>query len=259
MRGMKITRAVVPSLFTVLNMFCGFLSMIQSSEGRFDVAAWFIVLATVFDTLDGLMARITRSSSQFGVEIDSLSDVVSFGAAPAFLVYRLMLYQIGGIGLFISSLLLIMGGIRLARFNVQLVGFDKDHFAGLPIPASALTVVSLVLTYRDDSGVLVPWAAAVLPYLVVGVSLLMVSKVQYDTLPKPSLKEFRKHPVKVVSTLGAALILIFTRGEAFFWLCVVFVVFGVIRSLYRQIRKMTGQVGPKEAEEDVEEATSYDI
>ena len=79
---MKITRAVVPSLFTVLNMFCGFLSIVNSSEGQFDVAAWFIILGGVFDSLDGVMARITKSSSEFGVEFDSLSDVVTFGAAP---------------------------------------------------------------------------------------------------------------------------------------------------------------------------------
>ena len=83
---MKITRAVVPSLFTVLNMFCGFLSIVNSGEGQFDVAAWFIILGGVFDSLDGVMARITKSSSEFGVEFDSLSDVVTFGAAPAFLV-----------------------------------------------------------------------------------------------------------------------------------------------------------------------------
>ena len=83
---MKITRAVVPSLFTVLNMFCGFISVINSSRGDYLSASWFIILAAGFDALDGVMARITKSSSEFGVQIDSLSDVISFGAAPAFLV-----------------------------------------------------------------------------------------------------------------------------------------------------------------------------
>ena len=86
---MKITRAVVPSLFTVLNMFCGFLSIVNSGEGQYDVAAWFIILGGIFDSLDGVMARITRSSSEFGVEFDSLSDVVTFGVAPAFLVVKM--------------------------------------------------------------------------------------------------------------------------------------------------------------------------
>ncbi len=85
----RITRAVVPTLFTVLNMFSGFLSIVHSSEGKFIEACWFIILAGLFDSLDGVMARLTKSSSKFGVEIDSLSDVVSFGAAPAFLTLGL--------------------------------------------------------------------------------------------------------------------------------------------------------------------------
>lgn len=128
---MKITRAVVPSLFTVLNMFCGFMSVIHASKGDMIPASWFIILAAGFDALDGVMARITKSSSAFGVEIDSLSDVVSFGVAPAFLVYKFSLFQLEGVGIFVSSLLMIFAGLRLARFNVQLVGFDKDHFVGL--------------------------------------------------------------------------------------------------------------------------------
>ena len=96
---MKITRAVVPSLFTVLNIFCGFSAVVQTAAGAYHQAAWFIILAAVFDTLDGVMARITKSSSSFGVEFDSLSDVVSFGLAPSFLVYQSLLFRDGGLGL----------------------------------------------------------------------------------------------------------------------------------------------------------------
>ena len=96
---MRITRAVVPSLFTVLNMFCGFMSIIHASRGEFIPASWFIMLAAGFDSLDGVMARITKSSSEFGVEIDSLSDVISFGAAPAFLAYQIHLSSLNGIGI----------------------------------------------------------------------------------------------------------------------------------------------------------------
>ena len=127
---MKITRAVVPSLFTTLNVFCGFLSIVSTHHGQITNAAIFIILAAVFDTLDGMMARITRSSSQFGVELDSLADVVSFGAAPSFMIYRAELSAWANWGLLISALPLIFGAIRLARFNVQLVGFDKEYFNG---------------------------------------------------------------------------------------------------------------------------------
>ncbi|HTY10988.1 MAG TPA: CDP-diacylglycerol--serine O-phosphatidyltransferase [Bacteroidota bacterium] len=256
---MKITRAVVPSLFTVLNMFCGFLSIVNSSEGQFDVAAWFIILGGVFDSLDGVMARITKSSSEFGVEFDSLSDVVTFGAAPAFLVYKLHLYQLEGIGLIISSLLVIFGGIRLARFNVQLVGFDKDYFTGLPIPASAITIVAFVLSFRDEVFGLRGLAADILAPMVVVVSLLMVSKIKYDPIPKFSKKDFKKHPIRVISFAAAGLILLFTRGKALFYIFVVFLLFGIIRYAYVALRRMMGYVDATAEEERAEEATSYDI
>ena len=118
---MKITRAVVPSLFTVLNIFSGFMSLIASTSNDFTMAAWFIILGAIFDSLDGIMARITRSSSAFGVEFDSLSDVVTFGAAPSLLIYQVYLHTLGGIGVLVSSMPMIFGGIRLARFNIQLV------------------------------------------------------------------------------------------------------------------------------------------
>ncbi|MBI4534886.1 MAG: CDP-diacylglycerol--serine O-phosphatidyltransferase, partial [Ignavibacteriae bacterium] len=188
---MKITRAVVPSLFTVLNMFCGFLSIIHASREEFASAAWFVILAAGFDSLDGVMARITKSSSEFGVQIDSLSDVVSFGAAPSFIVYQIHLHQMGGLGILLSSLLMVFGGLRLARFNTQLVGFDKDHFVGLPIPASAITISALILNYWNPLGGLNPSAAELLPWVVVILSLLMVSKVKYDTLPKISGRAIR--------------------------------------------------------------------
>ena len=256
---MKITRAVVPSLFTVLNMFCGFLSIVNSSEGQFDVAAWFIILGGIFDALDGVMARITKSSSEFGVEFDSLSDVVTFGAAPAFLVYRLHLYQLEGIGLIISSLLVIFGGIRLARFNVQLVGFEKEYFTGLPIPASAITIVAFVLSFRDEVFGLRGIAADILAPMVVVVSLLMVSKVKYDTMPKFSKREFKKHPIRIISFVVAGLVLIFSRGRALFYLFVVFLLFGIFRYMYFALRKLLGFVDAKVEEEQAEEATSYDI
>ncbi|MFA6470035.1 MAG: CDP-diacylglycerol--serine O-phosphatidyltransferase [Bacteroidota bacterium] len=253
---MRITRAVVPTLFTVLNMFCGFLSIVQTSEGHFTEASYFILMAGLFDALDGMMARLTKSSSQFGVEIDSLSDVVSFGAAPAFLVYKLHLYQYQEWGLIISSLLLIMGGIRLARFNVQLVGFDKDYFVGLPIPSSAFAIVSFVLTFMDETNHLEPFAASMLAPLSVVVSLIMVSKVKYDTLPKLSAKGLQKHPVKGISLFFCLLLIIFTKGSALFYLFAAFILFGLLRYIVQAVIR-PAQKDEKEVEQ--EEAPSYDV
>jgi len=237
-------------------MFCGLLSIVQSSEGHFVEASYFIILAGAFDALDGLMARLTKSSSQFGVEIDSLSDVVSFGAAPAFLVYKIQLYQMNEWGLIISSLLMIMGGIRLARFNVQLVGFDKNYFVGLPIPSSALAIVSYILTFTIDGNRLEGLAATMLAPLSIVMSLIMVSKIKYDTLPKFSAKEIRKHPVKSISFFFSIFLIAITKGQALFYLFAAFVLFGILRYLYYSVVKSAH----KEIKEiGAEEAPNYDI
>jgi CDP-diacylglycerol--serine O-phosphatidyltransferase len=254
---MKITRAVVPSLFTVLNMFCGFLSVIHSSQGEFASAAWFIILAAGFDAFDGIMARITKSSSEFGVQIDSLSDVVSFGAAPAFLAYRLSLFSLGSMGVLLSSLVMIFGGLRLARFNVQLTGFDKEFFLGLPIPASAITVASFTLNYMMPDGGLHPSAAALLPYMMVGLSLLMVSKVRYDTLPRVSRRAIRKEPWKFVFAVLAVVVVVVTGGSAVFPLLLLFIALGLIRWLVTALRHWPPG-SAKYEEEQSAEPTSID-
>lgn len=250
---MMLTRAVVPTLFTVLNMFCGFLSIVQTSEGRFVDACYFILLAGVFDSLDGVMARLTKSSSEFGVEIDSLSDIVSFGVAPAFLVYKLHLFHFETWGIIISSLIVILGGIRLARFNVQLVGFDKDFFTGLPIPASAIGIVSYVLTFNVDGNRLEGFSGSLLSVIVIASSLIMVSTIKYDTMPKFSKKEIQKHPIRSISFLFSILIVIFTKGQAIFYLFAAFVCFGLVRHIFNYSKRQ------EKIEPDIEEAPSYDI
>jgi CDP-diacylglycerol--serine O-phosphatidyltransferase len=249
---MKITRAVVPSLFTVLNMFCGFMSIIHASRGEYINASWFIVLAAGFDSLDGVMARITKSSSEFGVEIDSLSDAISFGAAPAFLVYRMSLYQLEGLGILLSSLLMIFGVLRLARFNVQLVGFDKDYFTGLPIPASAMTVAAFTVNYYSEASGLDPRAAFFLPYLSVVLGLLMVSKVKYDTLPKISRRALKKEPWKFVFAALAIIVVFVTAGSAIFPLLLLFIVLGLVRYVVTLIRHLTARPHAKYEDEEGE-------
>jgi CDP-diacylglycerol--serine O-phosphatidyltransferase len=254
---MKITRAVVPSLFTVLNMFCGFLSVIHSSEGDYVSASWFIILAAGFDAFDGIMARITKSSSEFGVQIDSLSDVVSFGAAPAFLAYKLSLFSLGSMGMLLGSLVMIFGGLRLARFNVQLSGFDKEFFLGLPIPASAITIASFTLSFGAPGIGLSPAAAALLPYMMVGLSLLMVSKVRYDTLPRISRRAIRKEPWKFLFAVLAVIVVVVTGGSAVFPLLLLFIALGIIRWLVTWLRRWTpGR--EKFEEEQSAEPTSID-
>jgi CDP-diacylglycerol--serine O-phosphatidyltransferase len=255
---MKVTRAVVPSLFTVLNMFCGFLSIIEASKGQFQSASWFIILAAGFDALDGIMARITRSSSEFGVEIDSLSDVISFGAAPAFLVYQAHLHLLGGFGILLSSLLMVFAGLRLARFNVQLVGFEKDHFSGLPTPVSAIATASFMLNFWSVTSGLQPVAAALLPWMCGGLALLMVSKVKYDTLPRFSRRAVRREPWKFVFLILAVIVVFVTGGSAILPLLGLFIALGILRWIGGTIRHLT-RGGRKLDEEDAVEPSKADL
>lgn len=254
---MKITRAVVPSLFTTLNIFCGFLSIINTSQGQIHTAAWFIILAAIFDSLDGVMARITRSSSQFGVELDSLADVVSFGAAPSFMVYQAHLSVLENWGIIIAAMPVVFGAIRLARFNVQLVGFDKDHFNGLPIPMQAITVCAYLLQYYGVSAGLTGWARGGLTMLVILLSLLMVSRVKYDTLPKFSKRQIEAHPWKVVGLLTGLLIIIFSKGTLLFLLLFLYVLFGIVRSLVLWLKKILTKT--EDESEEAGEFSSIDI
>lgn len=228
MKNIRITRSIIPNLFTTLNMFSGFVSIIYSNEHRFFDASVMIILATVFDALDGIMARLTKSSSEFGVELDSLSDLVSFGVAPAFLIYQINLYQYNIFGIIISSFLMIAGGLRLARFNVQLVGFDKPYFVGLPIPSSAITIASFILIYYNQQNGLGTWSVFVIPMVIV-LSLLMVSRIRYETIPKFSKKGLKERPYSAVFIFIALIIIAATKGRAIFYIFVLIIVIGILR------------------------------
>jgi CDP-diacylglycerol--serine O-phosphatidyltransferase len=183
------------------------------------------------------MARITRSSSQFGVELDSLADVVSFGAAPSFMVYQAHLYTLENWGIIIAALPVVFGAIRLARFNVQLVGFDKDYFNGLPIPMQAITICSFILQYYSTGNGLIGWTGNGLTIFVIILSLLMISRVKYDTLPKFSRRQLKAHPWKVVGLLVGILIIVFSKGTLLFLMLALYIVFGLVRAAVHRLKK----------------------
>lgn len=238
MNRLRITPSIVPNLFTSLNMFCGFFSIINASQGNFDYACWLIFVAALFDALDGAVARLTNSSSELGVELDSLSDIVSFGAAPSFLFYITYYYQFSTIGIILTSLPLIAGGFRLARFNVQLAGFEKKFFTGLPIPSSALTIVSFILAFYSE-GFTEFYANFIIPMTLV-LSYLMVSRIKYDTLPKFSLQSLKENPASYTIILIAVIATIFYQAEGIFYSFVFMIVFGIFRHIFhRQKHKKT--------------------
>jgi CDP-diacylglycerol---serine O-phosphatidyltransferase len=240
MNRIRITPSVIPNLFTAMNMFCGFLSIINASQGNYIYAGWLIVVASLFDALDGAMARLTNSSSELGVELDSLSDIVSFGAAPAFLIYAVFLFDYNSWGVILASLPMIAGGFRLARFNVQLVGFDKSYFKGLPIPASGITISALVLAFHQQGAGFPERIEIFIIPLILILSYLMVSTIKYDTLPKFNKRELKQKPQLIIfAVIIVALIPLTTPGRALFFIFVLIILFGIFRHLFNYFAKKT--------------------
>jgi CDP-diacylglycerol--serine O-phosphatidyltransferase len=228
----SFSKSVIANTVTSLNAFCGFLSLIQTSEGNFQLSAVFIIIAAIFDAFDGIVARLLGTSSRFGVELDSLSDVVSFGAAPAFLIYKAYAFQLGIAGILLSSLPLIFGALRLARFNLSVGDLNtKSDFSGLPIPVSAITIALLIFSFHKDGSLVFPYNYIAVP-LVVGLAALMVSKIRYNALPKMKDKNLKQKLV-FIAILSIALVLTFlTDGVIVFFIFLGMVLFGVFRALY---------------------------
>lgn len=235
MNKMKNSRSVIPNLFTTLNILCGFLALISTGDEKIIVACWLITLAGILDMFDGQVARLMKSVSNFGTEFDSLADVISFGVAPSVLLHKAFFYNMGLIGIMISFIPLMCGGIRLARFNVVFGGKEKKNFVGLPIPLAAISIVSFIIFnfhFWDElhlSRFLIP--------LVLLVSLLMVSKVKYYVFPKVSFKSNKKNSVIfLLIVTGTLIILTLFPQESFFPFAMVYVLWGVVRYSFKFIK-----------------------
>jgi len=231
---MKRSRRVIPNLFTTMNIFFGFLAIISASDGNFVTASWFIIIAAIFDLFDGQVARLTKSASSFGVEFDSLADVISFGLAPAFLIQCVYLKSFGLLGTVISFLPLVCGGIRLAKFNINFGGKEKTGFIGLPIPFAAVSIVSFVIFnyYFWDEIFL---ERIVIPQIVL-VSILMLSKVEYYVLPKFSFRQGRKHSIGLIIVIVSTLIVSLFPQATFYPFVIAYILWGIIRFLYKILR-----------------------
>ncbi|MGQ0507345.1 MAG: CDP-diacylglycerol--serine O-phosphatidyltransferase [Myxococcaceae bacterium] len=205
---------VLPNLFTVSSIFCGFYAVVlcsgEASPAHINQAALCILFAAFFDGFDGRVARLTKTQSQFGMELDSLADVMSFGVAPSLLIYKWALAPLGFLGVFLSFLFAACGALRLARFNViaqrSSHGGSNRFFVGLPIPLAAGVVVSIVMAQHATQGGPFPGDARV-PFAagVVFLSLLMVSTVRYRTFKDLRLNR-RSLPVLFVVALGGVLV-----------------------------------------------------
>lgn len=245
----------IPSLFTILNLFSGFLSVIYAANGNLNQACMFIIYASLFDAFDGVVARFTGTSSKFGVELDSLADVVSFGMAPSFVMYYFYYSQLDGIGIALASLPMIFGALRLARFNAQLVGFDKNYFLGVPVPITAITISSFFLFHfnKNFSTELSTSFVYILTFLL---PILMLSKFRYDITPKFTKKEFKLHPVKTIFIILIIIMVVATRGEGLFPFCLFYLSTGLYRGLVNSIKKMFRTKPHGDEEENLKYKTS---
>ena len=240
-RRPEVRRAVVllPNGFTLFNLFCGIYAVVLASRGRFGTAAFFIVVGGVADSLDGRIARATGTGSRFGEELDSLVDAISFGLAPALIMYFAALRTDGNdwIYVFIFASCAV---IRLARFNVEQAGRPKTHFHGLPSPAAGMTLATYywfsqtplyndtVIFFTDNRTLAeLPWHT-ILRWLMVGLAYFMISDVPYPAVPTIGYRS----PRQIVGTsiiVGSILGLIFVPRQFIFPALVAYVLFGAVK------------------------------
>lgn len=251
---------ILPNLCTSASLGCGVIAIISVLQGNLTIATWLILLSVVLDSLDGKVARLTRTQSTFGVNYDSLSDIVAFGVAPAILIFS-YLTAAGVRDEFAASvvvLYVISGALRLARFNVLAVHRPQTSFVGLPIPAAAGVLVTSFAVFQRLSPI---WTLKVLPMILVGVAYLMISRIKY-----PSGKTVHLDPIEfiLISLTGAIAFLLFYPIKelllfAIFWS---YLLYGIaqhivlfINSLHRQ---PVEEIAESElTEEEVEEETKF--
>lgn len=220
---------LLPNFFTAASIFTGIFSIISAIEGNFVLAAWMVLLSLLFDGLDGRVARLTNTCSQFGVEFDSLADIIAFGAAPAMLIYLYAGHDFGRFGIMTSALFVIFGGIRLARFNVMTGESEPSVFIGVPIPTAAVFVSILVLLF-EKYHMLAEYKLIILVSALM-VAVLMVSNIRYPSFKKVDMD--KKHMRRVFVAIVAVAMFIFiypTEGFALFF--TLYIIYGPIRSLW---------------------------
>ena len=255
---LKKTLFLLPNMITLSSIFCGFYSMVLSSQAKneddFYRAALLIVFAMFFDMLDGRVARMTKTQSAFGLQIDSLADVVSFGAAPGLLIYHWTLSQMGLVGLVASFVFVACGAVRLARFNVLSMDVSGEptkpskYIVGLPIPGAAGILVSLVVANNAVHGAIAAHYVGGMLAVTLGLAFLMVSTVRFRSFK--DLKLNARTLALVGFVLGTSIVILMQSKPAFVlvWLLGFYVVIGIVESLWALSAKLRSWNRPRDEE-----------
>jgi CDP-diacylglycerol--serine O-phosphatidyltransferase len=195
---------LLPSLFTMANMFCGYACIVFAMRGEFATAAPFIGFAIVLDMLDGRIARLTGATSDFGIEFDSLADVISFGVAPSILAFAWGLHPLGRLGWAAAFIFAAAAAVRLARFNIQTGSVDKRYFVGMPSPAAAAIPASTVFAYPIGFHTYAEALPALAMVLVP--AFLMVSTIRFRSFKTFDLQSRRSYAVLILFAIALALL-----------------------------------------------------
>ncbi|HEX5726303.1 MAG TPA: CDP-diacylglycerol--serine O-phosphatidyltransferase [Longimicrobiaceae bacterium] len=239
---------ILPSAFTLANLFLGVWAIVHASRGEFETAGWLIVVAGVFDMLDGRIARFTATGSAFGEELDSLVDAISFGVAPALIVYFEFFRQQGQgeWGWILSFLYIVAAVVRLARFNIEQAGTAKAAFHGLPSPTAGSCLATFwIFTqtpfWRDNFSGLDPQKAA--GWLTMAMGVLMVSNVLYPVVPRFNIRAWSGRLAFFVAILS--LTAAFTYPQYFFFpFAILYITYGLLRSVLGGFDEKLPEVDP---------------
>jgi CDP-diacylglycerol--serine O-phosphatidyltransferase len=226
---------LLPNSLTLCGMFFGFFSILSSIKGNYIHAAWAVIIADVFDGLDGWVARLTHSTTKFGIELDSLSDLVAFGVAPAILVYNWAVAPFGRIGFAAAFLFTACGALRLARYNVQMGSAESKAFTGMPIPGAA-TVIATVVLFFQEIGAFTPRKNIFVLVLTICLSLLMVSTLKFHGLKEVDFRRRKPFWILVVFVLGVVIVAIHP-AIALFAFAMIYLAEGIIENVYLYNKK----------------------
>lgn len=245
---------LLPNLFTSASLFGGFYAIIATINARYEAAAIAVIISAVFDGLDGRIARFTHTTSHFGTEYDSLSDLIAFGVAPAILAFKWAMEPYGRLGWLAAFMYVICGALRLARFNVQKNTVEANYFKGLPIPAAACFVSSCIL-FASALGGFLENRPIIIIFMIYILSFLMVSSIIY-----PSFKRFdirHQKPFNVlVSIILVCMVVAYKPNVMFFFIMLLYVLSGPVITVHRlHGKRALGRKevlgSPERGEEDV--------